>query len=148
MEIRVERSTVGQIMTQKMTSLSPQNSVMEAVNLFSECGFRHLPVVDAAGKFVGVLSDRDVLRAMIRTPHSDRTSIESIMVREPVTARAEMPLTDVIDVVIFHRIGCLPILDAAGKLCGIVTTTDLLGAFHDLLHRMQPVRQRKPPGAA
>ena len=135
-------------MTQKVTALSPQNSVLEAVNVFTECGFRHLPVVDAAGKFVGVLSDRDVLRAMIRKSQSDRTSIESIMVREPVTARPDMPLADAIDVVIFHRIGCLPILDAAGKLCGIVTTTDLLGAFHDLLHRMQPVRQRKPPGAA
>jgi CBS domain-containing membrane protein len=148
MEIRVEQSTVSDVMTRKVTSLSPQNSVLEAVNLFTECGFRHLPVVDAAGKLAGVLSDRDVLRAMVRTPHSDRTSIASIMVREPVTALPDMPLTDVIDVVIFHRIGCLPILDAAGKLCGIVTTTDLLGAFHDLLHRMQPARQRKSPGAA
>ena len=135
-------------MTQKVTALSPQNSVLEAVNLFTECGFRHLPVVDATGKFVGVLSDRDVLRAMIRKSQSDRTSIESIMVREPVTGRPDMPLADAIDVVIFHRIGCLPILDAAGKLCGIVTTTDLLGAFHDLLHRMEPVRHRKPSGAA
>jgi CBS domain-containing protein len=149
MEIQVaEHGTVGQIMTKRVTSLSPQNSVLEAVNLFTECGFRHIPVVDAAGKLAGVLSDRDVLRAMIRNPHSDRTSIASIMVKEPVTAKPDMPLIDVIDVVIFHRIGCLPILDGAGKLCGIVTTTDLLGAFHDLLHRTQPARQRKPSGAA
>ena len=148
MEIRVEHSTVGHIMTQRVTSLSPENSVMEAVNLFTECGFRHIPVIDAAGKLAGVLSDRDVLRAMVRTPHSDRTTIASIMVREPVTATPDMPLTDVIDVVIFHRIGCLPILDGAGTVCGIVTTTDLLGAFHDLLHRIQPIHQRKSSGAA
>ena len=148
MEIRVEHSTVEQIMTAKVTSLAPQNSVLEAMNLFAECGFRHLPVVDAAGKLAGVISDRDVLRAMVRTPHSDRTSIASIMVREPVTATPDMPLADVIDVVTFHRIGCLPVLNAAGKLCGIVTTTDLLGAFHDLLHRMEPAPKRRPSGAA
>jgi CBS domain-containing protein len=148
MEIRVEHSTVKQIMTQRVTSLPPQSSVLEAVNLFTECGFRHLPVVDATGKLAGVISDRDVLRAMVRTPHSDRMSIASVMVREPVTATPDMPLADVIDVVIFHKIGCLPILDASGKLCGIVTTTDLLGAFHDLLHRMEPTARRRPSGAA
>ena len=148
MEIRVEQSRVDQIMTRKVTSLSPESSVLEAVNLFTECGFRHLPVLDAAGKLAGVVSDRDVLRAMVRNPHSDRTSIASVMVREPVTAAPDMPLADVIDVVIFHRIGCLPILDAAGKLCGIVTTTDLLGAFHDLLHRIRPTPRRQTPRAS
>jgi CBS domain-containing protein len=148
MEIGVEHSTVGQIMTQRVTSLSPENSVLEAVNLFTECGFRHLPVVDASGKLAGVVSDRDVLRAMVRTPHSDRTPISSVMARDPVTATADMPLADVIDVVVFHRIGCMPILDTAGKLCGIVTTTDLLGAFHDLLHRIQPRHHRHTPRPA
>jgi CBS-domain-containing membrane protein len=46
-----------------------------------------------------------------------------------------MPIADAIDVVVFKRINCLPVLDGAGKVCGLVTTTDLLGTFHNLLYR-------------
>ena len=44
---------------------------------------------------------------------------------------------DAIHVMAFHRIHCLPVVDAAGDVCGLVTTTDLLAAFDEFLDRVQ-----------
>jgi len=39
---------------------------------------------------------------------------------------------------VFHRINCLPVVDANGALRGLLTTTDLLGALHEILHQLRP----------
>jgi CBS domain-containing protein len=132
------RLTVGEIMTAQVTTLAPESSLLDAVNLFAECGFRHILVLDANGALAGVLSDRDALRFMARTRDAKGTVVASIMTREPATATRDMAVVDAIDVVVFHRINCLPVVDEAGKVCGILTTTDLLGAFHNLLERLAP----------
>jgi len=125
--------TVADVMTQEVTSLAPDRSVLEAVNLFGECGFRHLLIVDAGGSLAGVLSDRDALRSMARTHDPERTPVSSVMARDLVVATPEMPLASAIDLLVFHRINCLPVVDQANRACGIVTTTDVLRAFRNLL---------------
>jgi CBS domain-containing protein len=126
-------TTVGDIMTRRVTTLSPGNTLREAVEVFEECSFRHIVVLDANGHLAGVVSDRDVLRAASRDPKG--TTVADIMSRQVTTATPHMPIADAIDVVVFKRINCLPVLDGAGKVCGLVTTTDLLGTFHNLLYR-------------
>ena len=124
---------VGDVMTPEVTTVTAEASVLDAVNLFGECAFRHILVVDGAGALCGIVSDRDALRSMARKEAPASTQVSTIMSRDLVIATADMPLEDAIDLVVFHRINCLPVIDA-GRLCGIVTTTDLLAAFHQLLH--------------
>ena len=128
-------ATVADVMTERVSSLSPESSVLEAVSLFGECGFRHLLVVDGAGKLAGVLSDRDALRSMARTNDPERTKVGTVMTRDLVTATPQMALAEAVDLVVAHRINCLPVLDGTGTLRGIVTTTDLLAAFRTLLRQ-------------
>ena len=47
--------------------LSAESSIADADAIFKGCGFRHLPVADAAGRIAGIVSDRDVLRATDQT---------------------------------------------------------------------------------
>ena len=124
---------VADVMTARATSLSPESSVLEAVSLFGECGFRHVLIIDGAGDLVGVLSDRDALRSMARTHDPERTRVASVMTRDVVVATADMPVASAIDLLVEHRINCLPVVDGERKPCGIVTTTDLLKAFRELL---------------
>jgi len=57
------------------------------------------------------------------------------MTRDAVVARPTMPVIEAIDLVVSHRIHCLPLVDEAGAVQGIVTTTDLLRGFRTLLSK-------------
>lgn len=128
-------TTVADVMTSEVTTLAPDCTVRDAVQLFGDSGFRHVLVVDGAGRLEGVVSDRDALRALARGHDAGATRVASIMAREPVVTTPDTTLADAIDLVVFHGIHCLPVVGATGVLCGIVTTTDLLGAFRTLLGR-------------
>lgn len=128
---------IRDVMTRQVTTLSLDDSVFDAVQLFGECGFRHVLVTDPTGRFEGVVSDRDALRSMARGRAADQTRVADIMARDGVVAGPDMSLLDAIDVMAFYRVHCLPVVDVDGKVCGIVTTTDLLGAFHEFLDRLR-----------
>jgi acetoin utilization protein AcuB len=135
MAARNGNGTVADVMTTGVTSLAPDRSVLDAVSVFGECGFRHLLIVDGKGNLAGVLSDRDALRSMARTHDPERTLVSSVMARDLIVATPDMPLAKAIELLVVNRINCLPVVDPGGKACGIVTTTDLLKAFRTVLEQ-------------
>ena len=56
------------------------------------------------------------------------------MRQEPVSVTVETTVQDAIELMSFHRINCLPVIDADRRVRGILTTTDLLAAFYRLLN--------------
>lgn len=128
--------TVSKIMTEHVVTLSPEDSVHDAINAFTEHTFHHLPVVDDAGRLLGIVSDRDVLRALARTAATDArrpVRVDSVMTRDVRTGAPDMTIATAIQIVVFLRINGLPIVDETGRLRGIVTTTDLLAELYDTL---------------
>jgi len=118
-------------MTTSVRTLTPDRPVSEAVAAFQEFGFRHLPVVTSEGVLVGMVSDRDALR--VRHKDGENTTVADIMTTGCITARLALSITEAIELVVFHRISALPVVTPAGALCGVVTTTDLLQALHEVL---------------
>ncbi len=114
---------VADVMTRKTVTLSPHHSFAEAVSLMTDRHFRHIVVIDTGGHIVGVISDRDILRTLARTTNWQTKDVSQIMTREPFT--------------VTKRINCLPVLDDEGKVCGIVTSTDLLKAYQKLLESLE-----------
>jgi CBS domain-containing protein len=127
-------TTVGDIMTTALRSLTPDTSIGEAITLFDECLFRHVVVLDADGQLAGVVSDRDVLRQAANGPANRARKVKEIMTREVATATPHMGIKTAIDIVVFKKIDCLPVLDGGGEVCGIITTSDLLAGFHEMLN--------------
>jgi CBS domain-containing protein len=86
-------------------------------------GCRHLPVVDDAGALQGVLSDHDM-----REHHGyyATTKVSGAMVEKAITVSPDTSIGDAGRLLLKHRIGCLPVVDAGSNLVGIITTTDLL----------------------
>ena len=121
-----ERSpmTVRDVMTWRVLTLRPEQSVQEAVSLFAQREFRHIPVVDGAA-LAGVLSDRDAFRALAQQSDLGMLTVASVMRREVQTVTMSTPLGEAARLLIRHRINCLPVVDGC-RLAGIVTTTDLL----------------------
>ena len=131
---------IADIMTSKVVTLSPHHSFSEAANLMNDRYFRHCVVVDAHGQIVGVISDRDILRALARNPNARSKSLEQIMTHNPVTVRRHTPIADAVSKIVSKRINCLPVVEEDGSVCGIVTSTDLLKSYQQLLEMMHKAR--------
>lgn len=131
---------VADVMISKVVTLSPHNSFSEAANLMNDRYFRHCVVVDAHGQLVGVISDRDILRALARNPNARSKSLDQIMTQNPVTVRRNTPIAEAVSKIVSKRINCLPVVEENGTVCGIVTSTDLLKSYQELLEMMHKAR--------
>jgi CBS domain-containing protein len=127
---------VADVMTRKTVTLSPHHGFAEAVSLMADRHFRHVVVVDTGGQILGVISDRDILRTLARTSNWQTKDVSQIMTRDPVTVKRETPLSVAVAKIVAKRINCLPVLDDEGKVCGILTSTDLLKAYQKLLESL------------
>ncbi len=126
-------SRVCEVMTDKIVTLFPHDTFQEAVTLMANRPFRHFPVVEEDGKLVGVVSDRDLLRALARAPDWLKTTVADVMNKaEMKTVQPESPLSVAVVEMMKHRINCLPVVDGEGKACGIVTTTDVLRMYQPI----------------
>ncbi|HET9992623.1 MAG TPA: CBS domain-containing protein [Kofleriaceae bacterium] len=129
-------SRVSHLMTPSPATIRDTATAVEAAAAMQRLGLRHLPVVDAGGKLVGMLSDRDLRGPMIGTAH-DRPALEpttpvaTLMTRDVVTATPSDELGQVARRIIEHRIGAVPIVDAAGIPQGIISYVDVLRRLAD-----------------
>lgn len=134
---------VEDIMTTTVVTLSPQQSFGEALALMANRPFRHILVVEHDTRLVGVISDRDLLRVLSRGREWKNITVGDVMTRDTVTVRPETALSIAVGEVLAHRINCLPVLSGDGRLCGIVTSTDLLDAFHRLQASLERVTREE-----
>jgi CBS domain-containing protein len=85
---------------------------------------RHLLVVDAAGKLLGIVSDRDVLRA--RERGDSELAISTIMNRDVLFIGPATPASWAVERMLRGKYSALPVVDDEGRPIGIVTSTDFL----------------------
>lgn len=130
---------VDEVMTREVVTLAPDHSFQEAITLVARHRFRHLLVVSADQRLAGVISDRDLLRFMIRSPYRDASIVADVMKNDPITVQPESSLSVAIATMLTRRINCLPVVDAEGRLAGILTSTDLLRAFQKIQERIEGV---------
>ena len=128
---------VADVMTGKVVTLSPHHTFNEVTNLMNDRYFRHCVVVDNFRKPIGVISDRDILRALARNPNSRSKSLDQIMTRNPITVKRSTPIIDAVSKIVAKRINCLPVVEDDGTVCGIVTSTDLLKSYQQLLEMVR-----------
>jgi CBS domain-containing protein len=105
--------------------------VRDAIQLFSSKQFRHLLVTEG-NQLAGVLSDRDVLRALLRDAGASDFPVSSVMTKNPITVVADASISEAIHLLTSHRINCLPVATPGRHILGILTTTDLLNALFSL----------------
>jgi CBS domain-containing protein len=136
MSLVIGPTEVADVMIGKVVTLSPHHSFNDVANLMNDRYFRHCVVVDQGGVVIGVISDRDILRALARNPNSRSKSLDQIMTKQPVTVKRNTAIIDAVGKMLAKRINCLPVIDDDGRVCGIVTSTDLLKSYQQLLELM------------
>jgi len=133
--VRIEEGSpthVAEVMTRDVIATAPDHSVQEAITLVARHRFRHLLVVTEDQRLAGVISDRDLLRFMIREPQWGTAAVAEVMRPDPVTVNPATPLSTAIAEMLNRRINCLPVVDADNRVVGILTSTDLLRTLHKI----------------
>jgi len=129
--------TAADAMTEPAVTVGPTDSLLDAAKLMVDHQVRHLPVVED-GQVVGMLSDRDI-RTIAGDPvryveagegeGGPMLNVRDAMAPMVLTIRANRPLRDVANELADERVGALPIVDADGKLLGILSYVDALRAL-------------------
>lgn len=127
------------LMTTSPVCVTPRTRLGETIEIMYANDVRHIPVVDDT-RLVGIVSDRDlralwepVVNAQIGDGRAFDRRVADYMSTDPVTVMEEDDATEVIELLVEHRIGAIPVIDADGVLVGIVSYIDVLKALGDAL---------------
>jgi CBS-domain-containing membrane protein len=131
-ETNSESLYAADIMTRQVITMSPHHSFADAISLMAKHSFRHFLVVDTSGRLVGVVSDRDILRTMVRTNNWQATSVSQFMSHDVITVDSDTELSHVAGKMLSKRINCLPVVDDKNYIRGIITSTDLLKTYRSM----------------
>lgn len=121
-------------MTTEVISIEPETSIIDADEIMREHGVRRLPVIKN-GRLVGIVTKGDIREA---SP-SDATvlsiwevnyliaklKVQRVMTKDVMTITPDADIVDAADIMLNKKISGLPVVDASGKLLGIITESDI-----------------------
>jgi CBS-domain-containing membrane protein len=145
----IPQTKVGQIMTRRVQTVMPEDTLQDAVTLMLDHDLTTVPVVNIQDKCVGVLSRSDLTEFFLREDRdlsatmNDRFSLESLIGRTETSDVMQVRELMTVDVSIIRENDCLakacqkmvdkrvhhlPVVDNAGKIQGILSSFDIVAA--------------------
>lgn len=131
---------VEDLMATNVITIGRNDDLRLADDIMTEHRIRHIPVLEE-DKIVGVITQRDVFKARMSSTmeygeKGQRAFLHSVPVKEimahpVVTVTPETPVTEAVNLILTHAIGCLPVVQDE-RLIGIVTKTNLLQRLRTL----------------
>jgi acetoin utilization protein AcuB len=121
---------VGQIMSQKIVTISPDKRVGQALKLMQKHQIRHLPVMKR-DRMVGWITSRD-LREVLLASMLEEIKVGDVMVQAPISVTADTEVEEAARLIHEHKIGGMPVMEG-DKLAGVITMMDLISAFISML---------------
>ena len=142
--------SVRDVMCKSVKCLAKSDSIVTAMELMQTLQVRHLPVVDESSRLIGMVSDRQILRALpspklkmaprstpafrealfaVENARMLQHQVAELLVDEPHAVEADSLFTEAVERFINEPISGLAVLGEDGELCGILTTTDVLRVF-------------------
>ncbi|SRR5712692_808115 len=128
---------VYQLMSRNVVTVGPSDSCLEAVARMHRARVRHLPVVDAMGDLIGVVTDRD-LRHHLFDPRVYQqvgtiavdillkaVPVSDIMSSPVLSVESDDEVVEAARIMLEDKVGSLPVLEN-DRVVGIVTETDVL----------------------
>jgi CBS domain-containing protein len=140
---------VEQIMTREVTTVGPEGTLAEVVEKLLDKPYTALPVVNAAGRLVGIISDTDLLergdmevsislkratdpelaRSLIARLRQNSRTVGQVMTLDPVTIGPKATLSEAARLMGKRRLKRLPVVDAEKRVVGVLSRIDILTAL-------------------
>jgi CBS domain-containing protein len=134
----MKNKTIVQLMTRHPVTIGYEDPIQKGSDLMAEHHFRHLPVVDHLGEVIGILSDRDVQRAIEVKRHgaemefmiASHRKVKDFMSWPPYSISEKASTLEALELMLEKKISALLVLsEQNGKVRGILTSEDLLKEF-------------------
>jgi CBS domain-containing protein len=118
-------STLAEIIKPSYIAVAPEDTLGEVAERMRAQNVGAVVVKDF-GRLIGILTERDMLRAMAARVHTSEARVRQWMTPDPVTAPADLPLDDAAQIMLDNGFRHLPVIDGSAVL-GIVSLRRVLG---------------------
>ena len=125
--------TIQTLINHATPPLKPSDTVEHALGLMMECRVRHLPVVNAIGLLVGVVSEDLVLDA-----DGPDSAVSSLLGPRPIVADPQAHVFDVTKIMVQHDLTTVPVASEGGEYLGLVRRHDIFEQFARMLATQEP----------
>jgi acetoin utilization protein AcuB len=122
---------IGSLMIPDPITITENTTITEAIELMKVNSIRHLPVVSAGSILLGFVTLADMKQGLIPSMVGN-LSLTDLMIHEPITVDPDDDLEVAAQLIYKHKIGGMPVVKDH-KLVGIITATDILRAFIDMM---------------
>jgi len=123
--MKLSEKTVADLMSTAVISVAPDTTLEAAHEEMLIADIRHLPIVDEKRRLIGIISDRDLRRALGKHRHG-KHKVAEFMSKDIISVAPRTFAREAAQLMLERKIGALPVLDDTLALVGIVTETDFL----------------------
>ncbi|NPV44386.1 MAG: sigma 54-interacting transcriptional regulator [Firmicutes bacterium] len=114
--------TVGTYMSKKVISINEEETIEKALDIFKKNNFNYIPVVDDMNRFLGVVSEKDILGI-----ENWKANVKSIISNDYIKVCMETPKTEMIKIFLENpKFSIIFVVNRKGILAGVVTRNDIL----------------------
>ena len=121
------------VMTREPACCEPGDSIGSAAQLMKSEDVGAVPIVEskATGTVVGIITDRDIVVRVVAAGRAvDGASVRDAMTQNPITVREDDDVNRALSAMADRKVRRLPVVDAAGRLCGIIAQADIATRLH------------------
>ena len=119
--------TLADVMRAEVIEVAPEDTLGEVAERMSAVNVGAVIVKDY-GRLIGILTERDMLKAMAARVHTSEARVRQWMTEDPLTASAEMDVEEAAQVMLEHNFRHLPVLDDSGQVIGLVSLRRVVAA--------------------
>lgn len=136
---RISEMTASRLMERDVTAFGTDGSCHDIANIMAEKHFDDTPIVDGERRPIGVVTEIDLLTALMSGYDLKTLTAADVMSRQPFSIFEEMKGSDIIDLLRERRVIRVPVVDSNGRLVGIVSKKDLLAGHIEWRFRLFPI---------
>ncbi len=131
---------VEEFMQTDLFTVQKEDIIELVAQLMDWRSIRYMPVEDAKGQLVGLVTSRLLFREFAQNKKWDelnQVTVADIMIENPLTIKPTATLTEALKIMRESKIGCLPVVNDSGELVGIITEMDFLRISVRLIERLE-----------
>ncbi len=119
--------TLADVMRTEVIVVAPEDTLGEVAERMSAVNVGAVVVKDY-GRLIGILTERDMLKAMAARVHTSDARVRQWMTEDPLTASADMEVEEAAQIMLEHNFRHLPIVDDGGAVVGLVSMRRVVAA--------------------
>ena len=119
--------TLADIMRPELIEVAPEDTLGEVAERMTALNMGAAAVKDF-GRLIGIITERDLLKAMAERVHTSEARVRQWMTEDPITASSDTDVEDAAETMLEHGFRHLPVIDDNGLVVGLVSLRRVVGA--------------------